>query len=117
MRMESYNLTGHAVRITWNTLASKTPHNEQTIFRGEVAHKDDTGLWLFGRFFTEKAETLSVREIPRDKNPENQLFFAPWTSIEAIQIIEEDSREFEIHQLVLSRQLESGGKPSRAKGG
>ena len=117
MRMESYNLAGHPVRITWKTLSAKTPHNEQAIFRGEVAHRDEAGLWLRGSFFIEKAETLTVREVPRDKNPESQLFFAPWSSIEVIQIIDEDSKEFEIHQLIMARREETMKPGAKGKGG
>ncbi len=103
MRMESFNLAGHHVRITWNLLPTRTPHNEQTIFRGEVSHRDETGLWLLGSFFIEKAETLTVREVPRDKEPESRLYFAPWSSMEVIQIIEEGSKDFEVHQRVMAR--------------
>ncbi len=103
MLMERFKLVGHQVRVTWINLPGRSPHNEQTLFRGEVSHEDDKGLWLWGSFFIEKAETLSVREVPRERDDEDRLYFAPWSSIEVVQIIAEDSKDFETHKLILSR--------------
>src|ERR1041385_9024893 len=102
MFMENYKLVGRHVRITWIGLPGRSPHNEQTLFRGEVAHENANGLWLWGSFFIEKAETMSVREIPRNKDDEDRLYFAPWSSIEMVHVIDESSKDFETHQLILS---------------
>jgi hypothetical protein len=104
--MEDYKLVGRHVRVTWKTLPARTPHNEQTIFRGEVTHQENSGLWIWGDFFIEKAETMSVREVPRDKDSEDRLYFAPWGSIDVVQVIDEKTRDFEIHQVVISRRDE-----------
>jgi hypothetical protein len=109
MLMENFKLAGHQVRVTWISLPGRSPHNEQTLFRGEVAHEDERGLWLWGSFFVEKAETMSVREVPRDRDDEDRLYFAPCSSIEAVQIIAEDSKDFETHKLILARR-QSGAK-------
>ncbi len=106
--MEQYQLAGHHVRILWKDSAGKSGNkSENTIFRGQVSQKDDSGLWLWGRFFLEKVDTISLRELPRDKETENKLFFAPWTSIETVQVILEGTRDHEVHQLILSRRNES----------
>jgi hypothetical protein len=107
MRMEDYNLTGQHVRIVWNVHTSFGPHNGQTIFRGNVYQRDEMGLWVWGSFFVERADTISVREVPRDKNPESRLYYAPWSSIEVVQIVEEGTKEFEVHELILSRRAEA----------
>jgi len=105
--MEEYQLAGHHVRILWRDFNPKVGNkSESTIFRGQVSQKDDTGLWLWGRFFLEKVDTQSLREMPRDKEHENKLYFAPWTSIESVQVILEGTRDHEIHQLILSRKNE-----------
>jgi hypothetical protein len=117
MLMDTFKLAGHSVRITWTTLAAKNPHNEQTLFRGEVSHQEEKGLWLWGSFFVEKAETLTVREVPRDKDAEDKLYFAPWSSIEVVEIIPEGTKAHEIHQLILSRRdnrpKEAGAHPGQ----
>ena len=106
--MEEYQLAGHHVRILWKDSSPKTGNKtENTIFRGQVSQKDDTGLWLWGKFFVEKVDTQSLREFPRDKDAENKLFFAPWSSIESVQVILEGTRDHEVHQLILSRKNET----------
>jgi hypothetical protein len=60
----------------------------------------------------EKVDTISLRELPRDKEIENKLYFAPWTSIENVQVILEGTREHEIHQLILSRRNDAQKSPS-----
>lgn len=105
--MEEYQLAGHHVRILWKDSNPKaTNKSENTIFRGQVSQKDESGLWIWGRFFLEKVDTLSLRELPRDKEAENKLYFAPWGSIESVQVILEGTRDHEIHQLILSRKNE-----------
>jgi hypothetical protein len=102
--MEEYRLAGHHVRIVWKELAPKTSNKpEQTVFRGQVSHQDISGLWLWGNFFVEKVDTISVREMPKDKEAEARLYFAPWSSIEVVQIVLENTRDFDVHKLVLSR--------------
>jgi hypothetical protein len=102
--MENYQLEGHHVRIVWREFTARLSNQVgSTIFRGQVAHQDAQGLWLWGRFFLEKADTRSVREMPREKEGETKMFYAPWLSIDAIQIIPEDSKDYEVHQLVLTR--------------
>jgi hypothetical protein len=106
--MDEYQLAGHHVRILWKDSPTKSNNkSENTIFRGQVYQKDESGLWLWGRFFLEKVDTISLREIPRDKEGENKLYFAPWTSIESVQVILEGTRDHEIHLLILSRRSEA----------
>jgi hypothetical protein len=95
------------VRITWKDSNPK-PSNQAgaTIFRGQVVHVDYQGLWLEGRFFVEKADTQTLREIPRDKEEEPRLYYGPWTSLDEILIIPEGSKDFEVHQVVLARKFE-----------
>jgi len=106
--MEEYQLAGHHVRILWNDSCPKSGNKtENTIFRGQVSQMDPSGLWLWGRFFLEKVDTQSLREMPKDKETENKLFFAPWTSIVSVQVILEGTRDHEVHQLILSRKNET----------
>jgi hypothetical protein len=108
--MENYQLEGHYVRIVWRDFASKFSNQVgANIFRGQVAHQDAQGLWLWGRFFYEKTDTRSVREQPREKDGETKMYYAPWMSIDAVQIISEGSRDYEVHQLVMSRKNETLG--------
>jgi hypothetical protein len=102
--MDNYQLVGHHVRIIWRDITPK-PSNQVggTIFRGQVASADANGLWLWGRFFIEKADTRSVREMPREKDGEIRMYYGPWLSIDSIQIIPENTKEFEIHQTILTR--------------
>ncbi len=105
--MDQYQLAGHHVRILWKDSLSKTTNkSENTIFRGQVYQKDESGLWIWGRFFLEKVDTISLRELPKDKEGENKLYFAPWTSIESVQVILEGTRDHEIHLLILSRKTD-----------
>ena len=111
--MDNYKLAGHHVRILWREFTSRISNQVgSTLFRGQVAHQDDQGLWLWGRFFYEKADTRSIRELPREKDGEMKMYYAPWFSLESIQIIQEDSKEFEIHQLVLTRKTDGAIPPA-----
>jgi len=102
--MENYQLEGHYVRIIWRDFTSKMSNQVgATVFRGQVAHQDTHGLWLWGRFFFEKADTRSIREQPREKDGESKMYFGPWLSIDSIQIVPENSKDYEIHQTVMTR--------------
>ena len=87
--MSEYHLVGHHVRVVWKDVRPGGGKAETTIFRGQALHKDDTGLWLWGRFFLEKADTLSIREFPKEKDTDLRMYFAPWTSIDSVEIIGE----------------------------
>ena len=57
-----------------------------------------------GSFFPgESGYDFTEGTSPKDKEIENKLYFAPWTSIESVQVILEGTREHEIHLLILSR--------------
>ena len=102
--MDEYKLVGHHVRIIWRDITPKLSNQVGgTIFRGQVAARDDQGIWLWGRFFTEKADTRSIREMPREKDGEARMYYGPWFSIDSIQIIPEGSKDYEIHQTILTR--------------
>lgn len=106
--VENYQLAGQHVRIVWREFTSRLSNQiGGTIFRGQVAHQDAQGLWLWGRFFFEKADTRSVREQPREKDGESKMYYGPWLSMDSIQIISEDSKDFEVHQLVMTRKNEA----------
>lgn len=109
--MENFKLAGHAVRIGWNHEPGRSFHNEHIVFRGVVSHQEEAGLWLYGSFFVEKAETISVREIPLAGEGEDRFFFAPWPSMDVLQIIPEDSKDFEVHRLILTRRDSRTKKP------
>ena len=108
MSDDNFKLEGRQVRITWMALPYKATQNESTIFRGAVTHEDGKGIWIYGSFFVEKAETLSVREAPKHKDEIDRFYFAPWSSIDVVQIIEEGTKDHEIHKIVLSRRQNSG---------
>jgi hypothetical protein len=101
--MSEYHLVGHHVRVVWKNSRAGAGKAETSIFRGQALQKDETGIWLWGRFFLEKADTLSVRENPMDKDSDPRLFFAPWSSIDSIEIIAEKTKQFETHQLIMNR--------------
>jgi hypothetical protein len=110
--MENYQLEGHYVRIVWRDFGSKFSNQiGATIFRGQVAHQDAQGLWLWGRFFLEKTDTRSIRELPREKDGENKMYYSPWISIDTVQIVPEGSRDYEVQQLVMARKNEATGTP------
>lgn len=106
---ESYQLTGQHVRLSWRENKERP---ETTILRGQVLQEDDRGLWIWGRFFLERMDTRSLREVPRDRENEFKLFFIPWGSIEVAQIIQEKTRDYEVHQLILNRTIEESGRGS-----
>lgn len=108
MSDDNFKLTGRQVRITWMALPYKAALNESTIFRGAVTHEDDNGIWIYGSFYVERAETLSVREVAKHKDETDRFYFAPWTSIDVVQIIEEGTKDYEIHQIIMSRRQNSG---------
>jgi hypothetical protein len=114
--MSEYHLVGHHVRVVWKDARPGGGKAETTIFRGQALHKDDTGLWLWGRFFLEKADTLSIREFPKEKDTDLRMYFAPWTSIDSIEIIGEKTKQFEVHQLVLNRTSQASTAPSAPAG-
>lgn len=102
--MQNYKLVGHHVRIVWREFTPRVSNQiSNTIFRGQVAHQDEHGLWLWGRYFIEKVDTKSVRELPREKDGEMRMYFGPWISLDSIQVIPEDSKDYKIHQLVMTR--------------
>ncbi len=101
--MSDYQLVGHHVRVIWKEARPGGGKAETPIFRGQVLQRDETGLWLWGRFFTEKADTISLREVPREKDTDHRLYFAPWTSIDSVEIMVENTKQFETHQLVMTR--------------
>ncbi len=102
--MGNYQLMGQHVRVVWREFVPRMSNQVgATIFRGQVAQVDEQGLWLWGRFFNEKADTRSIREQPKEKDGEMKMFFGPWLSIESVQIVPEDSKDYEVHQLVISR--------------
>ena len=101
--MSDYQLDGHHVRVVWREARPGGGRAETTIFRGQALHEDEIGLWLWGRFFMEKADTRSVREVPKEKDVDLRMYFVPWTSIDSVEIIGENTKQFEIHQLVLNR--------------
>jgi len=102
--MDPLELDGKHVKIQWRDSNPKVGNKpEMTTLRGEVIQKDLGGLWVRGRFFVEKADTMSVREMPKEKESVDKQYFVPWHSVDVIEIVEEGSKEFEIHQLVRSR--------------
>jgi hypothetical protein len=110
--MEKYQLEGHYVRIVWRDFTSKLSNQVGgIIFRGQVAHQDTHGLWVWGRFFFEKADTRSIREIPKEKDGESKMYYGPWLSIDSVQIIQENTKDYETHQLVMTRKSEGTGTP------
>ena len=113
--MPDYELVGQQVRVVWKEEGLGAGRAEITIFRGQVLKEADKGLWLWGRLFWERAEMPSRREYPKDKDPEMRIYFAPWTSISSIEIIEAGTKQFEIHQMVLNRKATTQGTPPPAE--
>jgi hypothetical protein len=114
--MSEYHLVGHHVRVFWKDSHPGGGKAETTIFCGQALHKDEIGLWLWGRFFLEKADTLSVREFPKEKDTDMKMYFVPWTSIDTVEIIGEKTKQFEVHQLVMSRTSPSSTASSAPAG-
>lgn len=96
-------LVGRHVKIFWPDASRVGGKLEALLFRGRVFHQDREGIWLEGRFFVEKADTLSVRAFPKEKEPDDRAFFVPWSSVGVVELIREGTKEFEIHQLVRAR--------------
>lgn len=106
---DEYRLPGQHIRVLWRDLKPKPEGKpENTILRGQVLAENEHGLWVWGRFFLERMDTMSLREIPRENENEFKMYFCPWGSVDVIQIIQPNTRDSEVHNLILNRTSEEG---------